>query len=419
MELQSHSPQRHIALFPCVGFGHFIPAAEFAKRLCALHGFRVTIITIKWMRIPKQDAYVHRLASSGLDIRFAELPDVPFPEDQDDSMKIETRISKFMNKAKPYVGDVLQSLLNSSLPISAFVTDFFCTSMFDVAGELGIPTYIFFTNNATVLSLMFLLPKLASEIQVSFKDVDFAVEVPGLLPILSRDLPTPLQDRSDDAFYWFVHHSSRFHEAAGILINTFAELEEDVVNALREGKVLSSSAAAMPSIYPVGPLISSKSDRPDDSECLKWLDQQPPSSVLFVSFGSGATLSVEQIAELALGLEASGHRFLWVVRGPHKYITFAPKEETSVSHLLPEGFESRTKDRGLVVPFWAPQIPVLSHPSTGGFFSHSGWNSTLESISHGVPIISWPFFAEQRLNRFLLVNQYKVAIEAKTEPMDF
>jgi len=100
--------------------------------------------------------------------------------------------------------------------------------------------------------------------------------------------------------------------------------------------------------------------------------------------------------------------------------TFKSNEaETEHSQFLPEGFENRTRDRGLVVSSWAPQIPVLSHPSTAGFLSHCGWNSTLESISHGVPMISWPLFAEQRLNKFLLVNEFKVAIEAKMDSDGF
>jgi UDP:flavonoid glycosyltransferase YjiC (YdhE family) len=86
-----------------------------------------------------------------------------------------------------------------------------------------------------------------------------------------------------------------------------------------------------------------------------------------------------------------------------------------LSQVLPEGFENGTRDRGLVVASWAPQIPVLSNPSTGGFISHCGWNSTLESISHGVSIICWPLFAEQRMNRLLLVNELKVGIAAKME----
>jgi len=180
----------------------------------------------------------------------------------------------------------------------------------------------------------------------------------------------------------------------------------------------------MPRFYPVGPLISSSplqhNDEPVENggtDCLEWLDKQPPSSVLFVSFGSGTGLPRAQVIELALGLEASGHRFLWVLRSPSS--NFLSIEETEISQLLPEGFESRTQDRGLVVSSWGPQIPVLSHPSTGGFLSHCGWNSTLESISHGVPMICWPLFAEQRMNRLLLVDEFKVGIPAKMESDGF
>jgi len=269
------------------------------------------------------------------------------------------------------------------------------------------------------------LPKIVSEIPISFKDADFPIEVPGTPPIPGRDMPTPLQDRSDEAFYWFHHHSLRLWEVTGILLNTFEDLEPEAIKALVEGKISNpTDIDRMPRLYPVGPLISSspleqngKLVEDERADCLKWLDNQPPSSVLFVSFGSGTALPMAQVTELALGLEASGHRFLWVLRSPSS--SFLSIEETELSQLLPEGFQSRTQDRGLVVASWAPQIPVLAHPSTGGFLSHCGWNSTLESISHGVPMICWPLFAEQRMNRILLANEFKVAIAAKMESDDF
>jgi len=201
------------------------------------------------------------------------------------------------------------------------------------------------------------------------------------------------------------------------LVNTFEELENEAISALREGKINPTGADRMPRFYPVGPLISSSPVEIYKADCLTWLDKQVPSSVLFVSFGSGAVLSTAQITELALGLEASGHPFLWVLRS--RSGTFVSIHEEDVSHLLPQDFENRIKDRGIVVSAWAPQIPILSHPSTRGFLSHCGWNSTLESISHGVPMIAWPIFAEQKMNRLLLVNELKVAIEAKMESDGF
>ncbi|GLJ49853.1 hypothetical protein SUGI_1059380 [Cryptomeria japonica] len=116
-------------------------------------------------------------------------------------------------------------------------------------------------------------------------------------------------------------------------------------------------------------------------------------------------LSPDQTRELALGLEASGHRFLWLLKG-----------DNDVSALLPPGFEMRTRDRGIVWTSWAPQIPILSHPATAGFVSHCGWNSTLESVTNGVPIVPWPVRAEQKTNAFFLVNEIGLGIEPEWGP---
>ncbi|GLJ47388.1 hypothetical protein SUGI_1000220 [Cryptomeria japonica] len=367
----------HVAIFPLsAGMGHFLPLVEFAKRLCHFHGFSITLIISKWMWKSQQTALLERLASSALDIRITEIPHIAEDENEQ-NMKIATRISMFMLKAKPHIEGVLQSLCSSS-PVSAFITDLFCTELLDVTAKLKMPSYIFVASSAAYVCFMLHLPKLVSEIKVSFKDADFEVEIPGLPPIPARDLSNSVQDRSDFAFKLILHHASRCREASGILINTFAELEEEAMETL--------STPATPPIYSIGPLMFTDSDTPDESRCLKWLDEQPPLSVLFVAFGSGGVLSREQITDLAIGLEASGHRFLWVLRGYKS--GDSSSLETVISQLLPEGFEIRNKDRGLVLLNWAPQIPVLSHPSTGGFLSHCGWNSTLESISHGVPMIT-------------------------------
>ncbi|GLJ47409.1 hypothetical protein SUGI_1000510 [Cryptomeria japonica] len=268
------------------------------------------------------------------------------------------------------IEDVLQSQRSFS-PMSAFITDLLCTELLDVTAKLKMPSYLFVPSSAALVCFMLHLPKLVSEMNVSFRDANFEVEIPGLPPIPARDLP--IQDSSDSLCNWVAHHSSRFKEASGVLINTFAELEEEAMKTL--------STPETPSIYPIG--VSSS----------------------------------EQITDLAFGLEATGHRFLWVLRG-HKSGD-SSSLETDISQLLPEGFQSRTGDRGLVVLNWAPQVAVLSHPSTGGFLSHCGWNSTLESISHGVPMIAWPLYAEQGMSKVILVKQIKVAIDLKMDKKGF
>jgi len=117
--------------------------------------------------------------------------------------------------------------------------------------------------------------------------------------------------------------------------------------------------------------------------------------------------------EIAIGLEKSGHRFLWVLRSPPadgETKSSLAKPEPDLDVLLPDGFLDRTRGRGLVVTKWAPQVAVLSHDSVGGFVTHCGWNSILEAVRAGVPMVGWPLYAEQRLNRVLLVEEMKVAL---------
>lgn len=118
---------------------------------------------------------------------------------------------------------------------------------------------------------------------------------------------------------------------------------------------------------------------------------------MFLCFGSRGLFKAEQLKDIAIGLQNSGDRFLWVVRN-------APIED------LPEGFMDRTKDKGLVVKSWCPQVVVLSHTSVGGFVSHCGWSSVHEAVRGGVPMLAWPLIAEQRLNRVVMVEEMKLAM---------
>ncbi|GKV04796.1 hypothetical protein SLEP1_g16904 [Rubroshorea leprosula] len=176
----------------------------------------------------------------------------------------------------------------------------------------------------------------------------------------------------------------------------------------------------IPPVYPIGPVIKQEEHDESATEYMSWLDEQSPNSVLFVVLGSGGTLSGEQMTELAWGLELSRQRFIWVVRKPTEASssgtffnvgsdTYGPEE------YLPEGFLEKIRGVGVVVPSWASQAAVLRHPSTGGFISHCGWNSTLESIVHGVPIIAWPLYAEQKMNATVLAEDIGVAVKPEVK----
>jgi hypothetical protein len=134
--------------------------------------------------------------------------------------------------------------------------------------------------------------------------------------------------------------------------------------------------------------------------CISWLNTQRENSVLFVSFGSHVTHSSRQLVDMALGLEASGASFLWFVRRPDAgEMSAASETPVSVMEYLPPGFEERINGRGMCYSGWAPQMRILKHPAVGGFLSHCGWNSTLETVSAGVPVLAWPMNAEQHLTR--------------------
>ncbi|KAL8243174.1 hypothetical protein R6Q59_009432 [Mikania micrantha] len=193
--------------------------------------------------------------------------------------------------------------------------------------------------------------------------------------------------------------------ASGIIFNTFDDLEHDILGSL---------ASVFPPCYGIGPLHLLENNMADqtltsigsnlwkeDPECINWLDSKPPSSVVYVNFGSITVMTPQQLAEFSWGLANSKHPFLWIVR---------PGLVGNESDGLPPEFFQETSDRGMVAG-WCPQEQVISHPSVGGFLTHCGWNSTVESISSGVPMICWPFFSDQFPNCWLSCEKWGVAME--------
>ncbi|MFS7977548.1 putative UDP-glucuronosyl/UDP-glucosyltransferase, UDP-glycosyltransferase family [Helianthus anomalus] len=185
-----------------------------------------------------------------------------------------------------------------------------------------------------------------------------------------------------------------------MVINSFEELEKEYVKEfkkLKGGKVWCLGPLSLSNDNDIGESL--RGDGVDDQRFVKWLDSKEHGSVVYACFGSSSRVTPPQLIELGLALEASKSPFVWVIRA-----------NEIESWLSESGFENRIKDRGLVIRGWAPQLLILSHPSVGGFLTHCGWNSILEGVSVGVPMITWPQFAEQFLNEKLIVQVVGIGV---------
>lgn len=239
--------------------------------------------------------------------------------------------------------------------------------------------------------------------------IDF---IPGMKGISLKDLPTQLRVTScDDFLFTFIRREiERTHKVNGIILNTFDRLEHDVLNGLHQ---------MFPKVLTVGPLQLALNQIPknsplhsinsnlwkDEPECLAWLTTKAAKSVIYVNYGSITVMSSLQLIEFAWGLANSKYTFLWIIRPD------LVKGETAI---LPKEFVEETRDRSMLAS-WCPQEQVLNHPSIGGFLTHCGWNSTIESISAGIPMICWPFFADQQINCWFTCNKWGVGMEIDTD----
>ncbi|XAR71684.1 hypothetical protein NMG60_11018069 [Bertholletia excelsa] len=404
-----------IVLYPAPAIGHLISMVELGKLIIHQHpSFSVHIlVTAPPYSTGSTAPYLRRVSATTPTIVFHHLPPVSVPK-SNTSIHHETLGFQLFHLNNPNLHHSLLSI-SQNHKIKALIVDFFCYPALSVASELKIPAYFFLTSGACFLAFFLYLPTLHRNTTESFKDLEIDLDIPGLPPIPPKDTVTALQDRNDQAYELFLDAAIHLPKSAGIVVNTFELLEARALKAIREGLCVTDQAT--PPIYSIGPLIAGKEREGNDGgshECLAWLDSQPRQRVVFLCFGSMGLLSAKQIKEIAMGLDRSEQRFLWVVRSPpateEQRRRFVAPPEADLGELLPEGFLERTRERGLVVRSWAPQPAVLRHDAVGGFVTHCGWNSVLEAISAGIPMAAWPLYAEQRFNRVVMVEQMKIAL---------
>ncbi|WCJ28109.1 UDP-Glycosyltransferase superfamily protein [Euphorbia peplus] len=332
-------------------------------------------------------------------LRFLNLP----------MIESETFDLNFMEPLTPLVRKAASDLFSTpDSGLAGFVLDLFCPSMIEVAREFGVPSYIYLAGNATFLGFLFHFQLLLDENQIDLaqvKDSDDDLVMPVFKkPFPAKVLPTVVREKG--WLHQLFSHARWFREAKGILVNSFTELEPRALDYLSRGN--------NPPVYPVGPVLNLLGC--ERSEIIDWLDDQPTLSVVFLCFGSMGSFGAEQVKEIACALEHSKHRFLWSLRRPsakQKEMEY-PTDYENPKEVLPIGFVDRTLGIGKIIG-WAPQTEILRHRAIGGFVSHCGWNSIIESISYGVPIATWPIYGEQQLNAFQLVEELELGVEIKMD----
>ncbi|KAL2334814.1 hypothetical protein Fmac_016027 [Flemingia macrophylla] len=402
-----------VVFYPAPLIGHLVSTIELCKLILTHQpslSIHILIITPPY-DTSSTSTYVSTVSTTLPSITFHNLPTFTPPHTLlSSTLNHETLLFHLLHHNHPHIHQTLISISNTH-SIQALILDVLCSQSISIASQLNLPTYIFLPFSASGLASFLYHPMLHETYHKSFKELNTFLAIPGVPPMPSCDMPKPLLERNDESYKNFLNCSLVASKAAGFIVNTFEALEQSSIEAISNGLTLPNSPT--PPLYCVGPIVS-QIQNTGDNECLKWLDSQPSKSVVFLCFGSLGVFSKEQLHETALGLEKSGQRFLWVVRNPirdqNHNLALGTQEDPDLDSLLPKGFLDRTKEKGLVVKNWAPQAAVLSHDSVGGFVTHCGWNSVLEAVCFGVPMIAWPLYAEQRFNRVVAVEGMEVAL---------
>ncbi|XP_022869117.1 UDP-glycosyltransferase 74G1-like [Olea europaea var. sylvestris] len=391
---KEHKP--HCLILPYPLQGHINPMLQFSKRL-AHKGIRTTLVTTK---------YLYKVLQESL----GSIPVETISDGYDNGGVVEAGsteacIEKFREVGPKTLTELIEKLNNSSdTAVDCIIYDPFFPWDLDVSKKFGLVGAAFLTQSCAVDLIFYYVYK--GEIKLPITENE--IKVLGLPVLESSDMPSFIYDYGSyaTAFEVVLNQFQNVEKADWVLVNTFNKLEQEVIDWMENFWRVKAIGPTIPSMYLDKRLLNDKEYgfsilKPDTDACKKWLDERQNHSVIYVSFGSLVRLEVEQMEELANGLIMSNKCFLWVVR---------ESEESK----LPKNFANETSKKGLIVS-WCPQLEVLAHDSVGCFITHCGWNSTLEALSLGVPMVAMPCWSDQSTNAKFVSDIWKTGIRTRAD----
>ncbi|XP_059668873.1 UDP-glycosyltransferase 92A1-like [Cornus florida] len=404
--------KENVVLFPFMAQGHIIPFLALALKI-EQRGYNITFISTP-LNIKKLRSSLPPNSS----IRLLEIPfnssDHGLPPNAENTDVLPYNLMHTFVEAtlslKPSLRKLLHDLIHEQdgVPPLCIMVDLIFAWSADIAHEFGVFHAIYngltAFGTACYYSIWLNLPhRHTNSHEFSLPDFPEA----GKLHVSQLSEHMPEADGPDPVSVFQHKNLPLWLNSDAIVFNTIEELEMKGLTYFRR-------KIGRP-VYSVGPLLLPGENRGKEAEitpdqCIKWLDTKPPTSVLYVSFGSQNTISASQMINLAKALEASEKNFIWVVRPP---FGFDINGEFEAEKWLPEGFVQRVEEqkRGLIVARWAPQVEILSHKSVAAFLTQCGWSSALEALNHGVPLMGWPMATEQFYNAKFLVEEVGVCVE--------
>ncbi|KAL2525398.1 UDP-glycosyltransferase 74E2 [Abeliophyllum distichum] len=311
----------------------------------------------------------------------------------------------FRHVGSQTLSNLIEKLKDSDCPVDCIIYDPFLPWGLDVAKRYGLKGGVFFTQSCAVNNIYYHAFKGVLKLPPS----DSEIVVPGLPTMEPSDMPSFISDYQYHGYKrmeLFLDQFKNVGEADWIFVNSFYKLEEKVIDYMTKLWPVKTIGPTIPSMYLDKRLHDDKEYglsvfKPITDSCMKWLNEKPTHSVIYVSFGSIAQVGLEQMEELAMGLKMSNKNFLLVVR-------------KSEEDKLPKNFAKETSKNGLIVS-WSSQLEILAHEAVGCFISHCGWNSTLEALCLGVPMVAMPHWTDQTTNAKFIADVWQMGIKARPD----